>query len=365
MSRRNTTIIGTPRGGTNPQPPLDCQNIGGKMPELTQWEGCYDDGWQGDIIPEAFSHPAKFSRGLIHRIYQHAKEMGWVHPRDYVLDPFGGIALGALDALSMGLNWIGIELEEKFVSLGQQNIVLWNRQLKGWPNLGTARIVQGNSRQLGCILKGYGSDSKSRDMRKPLPLIVSSPPYSDCGHVLEIKFSRFWAMPTKNTFDCPPIGNFVKKYLKNSRISIDPFARNKQWATYTNDINPSTKADYHMDSVDFLKMLETRGVKADLAIVDPPYSPEQMKRAYNSFGLSMNGRDALRTAGWKAEKDIISRILDLEGFVLCFGWDSNGMGKSRNFQLEEIMIVCHGAGHNDTICIAERKRKSWTQIEAF
>ena len=23
------------------------------------WEGCYDDGWQGDIVPEAFSHPAK------------------------------------------------------------------------------------------------------------------------------------------------------------------------------------------------------------------------------------------------------------------------------------------------------------------
>ena len=54
------------------------------------WENCYDVGWKGDIIPEAFSHPAKFSRGLIHRIYEHAKEMGWVKPGDWVLVPRTG-----------------------------------------------------------------------------------------------------------------------------------------------------------------------------------------------------------------------------------------------------------------------------------
>ena len=26
---------------------------------MDKWESCYDDGWQGDITPEAFSHPAK------------------------------------------------------------------------------------------------------------------------------------------------------------------------------------------------------------------------------------------------------------------------------------------------------------------
>lgn len=52
--------------------------------KIDQWHGCYDDGWQGSIVPEAFSHPAKFSRGLIHRIYQHAKEMGWVKSGDWI-----------------------------------------------------------------------------------------------------------------------------------------------------------------------------------------------------------------------------------------------------------------------------------------
>ncbi len=132
-----------------------------------QWQNCYDDGWQGNIVPEAFSHPAKFSHGLIHRIYQHAKDMQWVMTGDYVLDPFAGVALGGLDAMGMGLNWIGVELEEKFVKLGEQNIELWNRQLKGWPNLGTARIIQGDSRRL-------------RDVIKETSLIVSSPPYVEC-----------------------------------------------------------------------------------------------------------------------------------------------------------------------------------------
>lgn len=48
------------------------------------WESCYDGSWQGNIVPEAFSHPAKFSRGLIVRIYDHAKEMGWVKPGEWV-----------------------------------------------------------------------------------------------------------------------------------------------------------------------------------------------------------------------------------------------------------------------------------------
>ena len=25
---------------------------------MTNWHGCYDDGWQGIIVPEAFAHPA-------------------------------------------------------------------------------------------------------------------------------------------------------------------------------------------------------------------------------------------------------------------------------------------------------------------
>ena len=37
----------------------------------SDWVGCYADNWKNEITPDAFAHPAKFSRGLIQRIYQH------------------------------------------------------------------------------------------------------------------------------------------------------------------------------------------------------------------------------------------------------------------------------------------------------
>jgi hypothetical protein len=133
---------------------------------MSDWLNCYNQSWKGVIVNESFCHPAKFSRGLIQRIYDHAKEMGWIKPGCWVLDPFGGVALGGLDAMRMGLNWVGIELEEKFVKLGEQNIALWNRQLDGWPNLGTARIVQGDSRRLKDVIDGAD-------------ILISSSPYAD------------------------------------------------------------------------------------------------------------------------------------------------------------------------------------------
>ena len=40
-----------------------------------------------------------------------------------------------------------------------------------------------------------------------------------------MQFSRHWAMPSADTFDVKPIGEFVKKYLHG--VSVDLFARNK------------------------------------------------------------------------------------------------------------------------------------------
>lgn len=94
------------------------------------WTGLYREGWQGEIVPEAFSHPAKFAPGLIRHIYDHVAAEGWIAPGDTVVDPFAGVALGALHALQHGLNWVGCELEPKFVALAEQNIALWNRRTR-------------------------------------------------------------------------------------------------------------------------------------------------------------------------------------------------------------------------------------------
>jgi len=153
---------------------------------MDRWERCYSEGWKDVIVEEAFAHPAKFARGLIRRIYAHAKEQGWFKPGDYVLDPFGGVALGGLEAMTHELNWIGVELEQKFVDLGSQNIDRWNHQLRGWPNLGTARIVRGDSRRIGEVVKEAG-------------LIVSSQEHDD---VCPICKQHVWIPRTKKILFC-------------------------------------------------------------------------------------------------------------------------------------------------------------------
>jgi hypothetical protein len=42
---------------------------------------------------------------------------------------------------------------------------------------------------------------------------------------------------------------------------------------------------------------------------------------------------------------------------MCFGWNSSGIGIKRGFELIEVLLVCHGGSHNDTIVTVERKIK--------
>ena len=168
--------------------------------------------------------------------------------------------------------------------------------------------------------------------------------------------TREWAMPNKNTFSIKPIEKFIHRYINlyagDSAITVDPFARDKKIATYTNDLNPNTQADYHMDAVEFMEMLVNKGIKADCVLFDPPYSPRQITECYSAAGLTATMKDTQNGAFYKRCRDVIRKLCKKDSFVLSFGWNSTGMGKS--FHRHEIMLVCHGGAHNDTICLADR-----------
>lgn len=133
------------------------------------WHGLYRESWGAEIVPDAYSHPAKYGRGLIRAIYQHLLGRGYIAPGDRIVDPFGGVALGAIDAMRYGLHWHGVELEPRFVALAEKNIELWNARYRPhFPAWGTAQIHQGDSRQLAAVLQAAGA-------------VVSSPPYATNG----------------------------------------------------------------------------------------------------------------------------------------------------------------------------------------
>ena len=170
-----------------------------------------------------------------------------------------------------------------------------------------------------------------------------------------MKFSRTWAMPNGDTFSVPPINDFVQSYLQNSKVSIDPFARNKRWATHTNDLNPATEAEHHMDAEAFLLMLASKGVKADLIIFDPPYSPRQISECYKSIGMEVGMKETQSALLYQRVRDAIVPVATEDAIVLSFGWNTVGMGKRHGYEQIEIMLCCHGGAHNDTTCIAERR----------
>lgn len=169
-----------------------------------------------------------------------------------------------------------------------------------------------------------------------------------------MKFSRAWAMPSADTFRCRPIGEFVLSYVqpRPGAVSVDPFARNNQWATHTNDINPDTSADYHMDAEEFLTMLASKGVQADCILLDPPYSPRQVSESYKAAGLKATQTDTQNAALYARVRRAARRLCRPGTTVLSFGWNSAGMGDG--FERLEILLVAHGGAHNDTICVAER-----------
>lgn len=166
---------------------------------------------------------------------------------------------------------------------------------------------------------------------------------------------RVWAMPNHNTLSVRPIGALCQWYLQKSKVSVDPFARDCEWATHTNDLNPATKARYHLDALDFLKQLQSENVQADLAIFDPPYSLRQCAEVYKSVGRPVTMRDTQIFGRWTEHKQILAELLQTGGLVISCGWNSQGMGLKNGFELVEVLLVCHGGAHNDTIVTVERK----------
>jgi hypothetical protein len=163
-------------------------------------------------------------------------------------------------------------------------------------------------------------------------------------------------MPNAETFSIKPIGEFVRRHLGDDKVSVDPFARNLSWFTHTNDLNPQTTAQHHMDAEHFLHMLKIiDGVHADVGVFDPPYSPGQISECYKSIGLKVGVEETQNGRLYKRVRDALDAIMKPGGIVLSFGWQSSGMGKKRGYEPIEIVMIQHGGAHNDTICIAERK----------
>jgi hypothetical protein len=173
---------------------------------------------------------------------------------------------------------------------------------------------------------------------------------------------RVWAMPNKNTFNIPPIRRLLEEEMQGGLMDyyIDLFANNSDYSFYepgvlTNDLNLCFNTDYHEEAEILGKQFKDMVFAG--AILDWPYSPRQIKECYENMGLQsmLKGGKKTNSSFWSKVKDEAARIIIPGGKVFTFGWNSNGLGKSRGFITKKILMVQHGGFHNDTIYTVEIK----------
>jgi len=163
-------------------------------------------------------------------------------------------------------------------------------------------------------------------------------------------------MPSRNTFEIGPIRDLLNIWAPtDGRVIIDPFARNSKRGSITNDLDPTCQTQYHEQAERFLLRLSGIGISADVGLIDPPYSPRQIKECYNRMGLPVTQGDTQNARMIASVKNSMQGLMEEGGIVICCGWNSNGMGRSRGYELVDMLIVAHGGAHNDTIVTVERK----------
>ncbi len=150
-----------------------------------------------------------------------------------------------------------------------------------------------------------------------------------------MKIERVWAMPNKRTFQIKPIAKLREEEL-GERI-CDPFP-----------------FEGKIDCLDYLPTIPDESY--EYGELDPPYTKRQVSEHYKKNGGICTGWHT--SAGWIAKvKDEMARVIKPGGKVITYAYNSSGLGKKRGFEITRILIVSHGAEHNDTICTVEKRIK--------
>ena len=170
----------------------------------------------------------------------------------------------------------------------------------------------------------------------------------------DLIINRVWAMPNRYTFTIKPIKELLKEEIIHGAW-CDPFSGKHSPAAVRNDISPGSNAEYHMDALEFLQQFADDHF--DGVLYDPPYSFRQAVECYKGHGKE----NITNMKYWSNIKDQIGRIIKPNGKVICFGWNSMGLGINRGFTMTRILLVAHGGSQNDTIVTVETKNSNSTQ----
>ena len=167
-----------------------------------------------------------------------------------------------------------------------------------------------------------------------------------------MKINRVFARANKWTFQITPIKELLDRYVGDLGYNwADPYSGSSKLVTYTNDIRPEMGCWSCGDALDFCNK-----VPCDLSgvLFDPPYSYRQVSEHYKQAGIKPTYKDTSYNF-YARVMNPLGKKIKKGGYAISLGWNSNGFGKKRGFEIIEILIVAHGLHHHDTIVTVEEK----------
>jgi SAM-dependent methyltransferase len=142
----------------NPQAPLPLSVWPtAQQPAATQRAGRY--------LPGTTAHPAKMLPAIARQAIG-----AYSQPGDLVVDPMCGIGTTLVEAIHLGRDAIGIELESRWAELASANIAYACRH----GATGTATVITGDARLLPILV--------DPDLTGRVALVLTSPPYGQSIH---------------------------------------------------------------------------------------------------------------------------------------------------------------------------------------
>jgi len=145
----------------------------------------------------------------------------------------------------------------------------------------------------------------------------------------------------KYTFSIKPIRDWVEKNSVGKTLNLFAGKTKLNLDEYRIDADKTMVADLYADAYNFVRYCKD---KFDTIILDPPYSYRKSMEMYNNKKMSR----------FNAVKDLLPKILNNNGKIITFGYQSISMGKSRGFIQQKILLMSHGGAIHDTIAVIEK-----------
>lgn len=157
-----------------------------------------------------------------------------------------------------------------------------------------------------------------------------------------LDFTYLAQPPKRYTFQQPKLKEWTEKWCRGKVLNLFAGITKLNTDEFRVDMDKSVPADWYGDAFEFVK---TTKLKFDTIVLDPPYNLRKSREKYGGRYIG----------SFTKIKNELSRILNEDGRIIHYGYDSVGMSKSRGFEKIAVCLVCHNGDHNDTICLVERK----------